>query len=77
MDLLTAFGLVSVGAMLVAYALERRSHWYTLVFAGGCALAAAYAFLSDAWLFGILETIWYLIAMRRWVEQQESWKGRP
>jgi hypothetical protein len=71
MDLLTAVGLVSVSTMIVAYALERRSHWYTLVFAAACIVAAAYAFLTDAWLFGILETIWYLVAMRRWVESQE------
>jgi len=35
MDLLTAFGLVAVTAMLVTYALESRSHWFTLAFAVG------------------------------------------
>ena len=38
MNLLTAFGLVAVTLMLVFYALERRSRWYTLAFAGACAL---------------------------------------
>ena len=38
MDGLTAFGLFSVTAMLVCYALENRSPWYTLAFAVSCAL---------------------------------------
>jgi hypothetical protein len=39
MDLLTAFGLFAVTAMLVCYALEDRSAWFVLAFAGACALA--------------------------------------
>lgn len=34
MDLLTAFGLFAVTAMLVCYALEDRSAWFVLAFAG-------------------------------------------
>jgi hypothetical protein len=37
MDELTAFGLFAVTAMLVCYALEDRSHWFILDFAGACA----------------------------------------
>ena len=33
MDGLTLFGLFAVAAMLVCYALERRSHWFILAFA--------------------------------------------
>src|SRR5579864_7580632 len=36
MNALTAFGLFAVSAMLVCYALERRSRWYVLGFAGAC-----------------------------------------
>lgn len=39
-----AFGLFAVLSMLVCYSLEKRSHWYTLAFAGSCALAQATAF---------------------------------
>jgi len=39
MSLLTAFGLFSVTAMLVCYALEKKSPWFILGFAGACALA--------------------------------------
>ena len=32
--------------MLVCYALERRSHWFVLLFAVSCALGSAYGFLQ-------------------------------
>ena len=44
MDALTAFGLFAVTAMLLTYALEDRSPWFILVFAGACVLASATAF---------------------------------
>jgi hypothetical protein len=48
MDAITAFGLFSVTAMLVCYALEDRSPWFILAFAGPCALGSAYGFLQGA-----------------------------
>lgn len=66
MDNLTTFGLLAVSAMLVAYALEDRSPWFTLVFAAACALGSAYGFLQGAWPFGLVEGIWALVALRRW-----------
>ena len=58
MDALSLFGLFAVTAMLVAYALEERSHWFILTFAGACALGSAYGFLQGAWPFGLVEAIW-------------------
>lgn len=69
-DALTGFGVAMAGIMLVAYARQPRSHWYTFVFALASVCAAAYAFLIGAWVFGLLELSWYLIAMRRWVNRQ-------
>lgn len=66
MDLLTAFGLLAVTLMLVFYALEHRSHWFVLLFAGACALGSVYGFLQGAWPFGVIEAIWALVALRRW-----------
>jgi hypothetical protein len=66
MDPLTAFGLVAVTAMLVCYALERRSHWFVLAFAGSCALGSAYGFLQGAWPFGLVEAVWAIVALWRW-----------
>lgn len=66
MDALTWFGLLAVSAMLVAYALEARSHWFVLAFAGSCALGSLYGFLQGAWPFGVVEAIWSLVALNRW-----------
>jgi hypothetical protein len=67
MDILTAFGLFSVTAMLVCYALEDRSAWFILGFSGACVLGSIYGFLQGAWPFGAVEAIWALVAVRRWL----------
>ena len=66
MDGLTLFGLMAVTAMLVTYALEDRSPWFVLAFAGSCALGSLYGFLQGAWPFGLVEAIWSLVALRKW-----------
>jgi hypothetical protein len=66
LDALTLFGLFAVSGMLLTYALEQRSAWFILAFAGFCALGSAYGFLQGAWPFGIVEAIWSLVALRRW-----------
>ncbi len=63
---LSAFGLFAVTLMVVCYALERRSPWFVLAFAGACVLASIYGFLQGAWPFGLVEAVWSLIALRRW-----------
>lgn len=67
MDPLTLFGLFAVSAMLVCYALEARSPWFVLAFAGACALGSAYGFLQGAWPFGLVEAVWAAVALRRWL----------
>ena len=67
MDLLSAFGLFAVTAMLVCYALEERGPGLVLGFAGACALASVYGFLlPGGWPFGLVEAVWSVIALRRW-----------
>jgi hypothetical protein len=66
-DRLTAFGLFSVTAMLLCYSLEKRSPWFILGFAGACALGSVYGFLQGTWPFGLVESIWSLVALRRWL----------
>ncbi len=63
---LTLFGLFAVSAMLITYALEARSPWFTLAFAAACTLGSAYGFLQGAWPFGLVEGIWTLVALRKW-----------
>jgi len=66
MDRLTAFGLVAVTAMLLTYALEERSPWYTLAFAAACLAGSIYGFLQGAWPFGVVEAVWAVVAVRKW-----------
>jgi hypothetical protein len=66
MDALQLFGLFAVTAMLLCYALEDRSPWCILGFAGACALGSAYGFLQGAWPFGLVEAVWAVVALHRW-----------
>ena len=66
MDALTLFGVAAVGSMVLFYALEDRSPWFVLAFAGACLLASAYGFLQGAWPFGVVEVLWAAIAVQRW-----------
>ena len=66
MDALTAFGLFAVSAMLICYAMESRCPWWTLAFAGACALGSAYGFAQGAWPFGLVEAVWAAVALRKW-----------
>jgi hypothetical protein len=72
MSKLTVFGLFAVSAMLVCYALEKRSTWFILGFAVACALGSAYGFLQGAWPFGLVEAVWSVVAVGRWWKQRAS-----
>src|SRR6516162_8603306 len=63
---LSLFGLLAVTAMLVFYALEKRSPWFIFAFAGACVMASIYGFLQGAWPFGLVEAVWSIVALRRW-----------
>ncbi len=66
MNPLSIFGLAAVTLMLIFYALEDRSPWMILAFAGACLLASLYGFLQGAWPFGLVEVVWSFVALRRW-----------
>jgi hypothetical protein len=70
MDGLSLFGLFAVSLMLVSYALEDRSAWWILVFAVACAAGSAYGFLQGAWPFGLVEAVWSIVALRRWMQKR-------
>ena len=72
MSALTLFGLFAVALMLITYALEDRSAWFVLAFAGACVLGSIYGFLQGAWPFGIVEAVWAFIALRRWQARRAS-----
>jgi len=66
-DLLTAYGALAVTAMMLFYALERRSPLFVLAFAGACVASSIYGFLQGAWPFGLVELVWSGVAFRRWL----------
>ena len=66
LDALTLFGVAALTVMLICYAFERRSPWFTFGMAVSCLAASAYGFLQGAWPFGVLEVIWSGIAFFRW-----------
>lgn len=66
MSALTVFGLFSVSAMLLFYALEERSPRFVMLFALACVASSAYGFLQGAWPFGVVELVWAGVAMRRY-----------
>ena len=64
--------------MLVCYAFENRSRWFILGFAGACILGSAYGFLQGAWPFGVVESVWSIVAIRRWwTERSNVQSARP
>ena len=70
LDALTLFGVAAVSIMVLCYALEQRSHWYTLGMSVCCVAAAVYGFLAGTWPFGILEAVWAVIAFFKWSGRQ-------
>jgi hypothetical protein len=64
---ITIYGVVAVTFMMTMYALEHRNPAFILAFAAGCLASAGYGFLAGAWPFGVVETIWSVIAVRRYL----------
>ena len=65
--MLTVYGVVVITFMMLMYALEARGARFVAAFALGCALSSSYGFLSGAWPFGVVEAIWSVIALRRYL----------
>lgn len=63
---LTLYGATVVTLMMLFYAFETRSQWFTLLFALACLGSAAYGFLAGTWPFGVVESIWSLVAFHKW-----------
>jgi hypothetical protein len=66
---LTIYGVTALTFMMAMYSLEQRHPRFILAFAIGCLLASSYGFLSGAWPFGVVEAIWSVIALRRYLRQ--------
>jgi hypothetical protein len=70
--MLTIYGVIVLTFMMIMYALEGRDARFVFAFAIGCALSSSYGFLSGAWPFGVVEAIWSLIALRRYLDVRRA-----
>ncbi|MEM6462142.1 MAG: hypothetical protein AAF724_09525 [Pseudomonadota bacterium] len=68
MSIIESLGLVAIIIMVGSYALEDRSSLFVATFSFGCALAAFYALLIGSYPFLIAESVWAVIAFRRWIK---------
>ena len=75
MSTIEAFGFAAVTVMVVAYALEGRGAGYVLLFAMSCLAAAVYAAAIRAWPFAVVETVWSVVAFRRWRLRRSPARG--
>lgn len=69
---LTTYGVLALTFMMTMYGLEGRGPRFVLGFAVGCLLASSYGFLSGAWPFGVVEAIWSVIAVRRYLAARQA-----
>ncbi len=67
--MLTLFGSIAVTIMFLSYWLESRSKWMVLVFALGSALTAAYSGLAAVYPITVIEALWSLVALQRFVKR--------
>ena len=74
--MLTFFGFVAVSVMMVSYGLESRSKWFVLLFAWGSAATALYSGLVEAYPITVVEAIWTLVALQRFVSRYNEARGR-
>jgi hypothetical protein len=72
---LTLFGSVAVAIMFVSYWLEPRSKWFVLVFAGASAATAAYSGLVEAYPITVIEAMWALVALQRFIGRHRRKAG--
>jgi hypothetical protein len=64
--MLTAYGAFVVTLMMIFYALESRSSWFTFAFGLACLGSSLYGWLSGTWPFGVVEAVWAIVAFRKW-----------
>lgn len=73
-EMLTLFGSIAVSIMLFSYWLEPRSKWMVLLFAGGSAATAVYSGLAGVYPITVIESLWALAALQRFVKRHRQEK---
>jgi hypothetical protein len=74
--MLTAFGASAVAFMFLMYWLEDRSRWFVALFAVGCAASSAYGWLVGAYPFFVVEAMWAVVALMRFLRRSRG-EGLP
>lgn len=64
---LNILGAIDLAVMMGFYALEPKSRTFTLLFGLTCIGSSTYGFLSGTWPFGIIEAVWTVVALRKYV----------
>ena len=70
--MVTLFGSIAVTIMFLAYWAEDRSKWFLLVFAAGTAATAVYSALVEAYPVTVIEALWTLIAIQRFLKRHRA-----
>ena len=65
--MLTIFGSIAVSIMFLSYWLEPRSRWYVLIFAVASAATSLYSGLAEVYPIMVIEALWSLVALQRFV----------
>ncbi|MCL6090856.1 MAG: hypothetical protein M1393_07450 [Candidatus Thermoplasmatota archaeon] len=65
---LNLFGAAVLLIMMVFYILEYRNPVYTLLFGVMCIGSSAYGFLAGTWPFGVIEGLWAVVALRKYIK---------
>lgn len=76
-SLLNILGAVDLTFMMIFYALELRSPKFTLLFGLTSIGSSTYGFLSGIWPFGVIEAVWAIIALRKFVKITNGKKVNP
>ena len=74
--MLITFGVIAVSIMFVSYWNEERSKWLVLMFAIGCGLTSLYSGLAEIYPITVVEGLWALVALQRFVRRHLKEKGR-
>ena len=70
--MLTLFGSIAVGVMMFSYWMEPRSKWFVLAFAAGSAATSLYSGLVEAYPITVIEAVWAVIAVQRFLSRQRQ-----
>lgn len=70
--MLTFFGSLAVGIMLVSYWLEPRSKWFVLLFSAASAATALYSGIAEVYPITVIEGLWSLVALQRFVARHRQ-----